>query len=215
MIAPVKPATSLSPETLQHQFADHILPAAQLHAAVRFRHLKGQDRDDAIQETQAVAWQLFIQASESCKDPATFPTYVAAFAVKRVRSGRLLAGTSTHEVLSPAVQQRNAFEVHSLDDESCDLDTGWKAAVAQDSKHATPADTVAFRLDFDRWLDGLPSRDRSIGEALLVGDRPGLVATRFGVSPSMISKLRRRLALSWERFQNAVPFRLRGAEVLA
>ena len=215
MIAPVKPATSPSPETLHRRFVDHILPAVQLHAAVQFRHLKGQDRDDAIQETQAIAWMLFIQAIEAGKDPASFPTCIAAFAVKRVRSGRLLAGTSTHEVLSPAVQQRNGFEVHSLDDESRDPDTGWKAAVTQDSKHATPADTVAFRLDFDRWLGGLPRRDRSIGEALLVGDRPGLVAMRFSLSPSMISKLRWKFRQSWEGFQGTVPAGLPPAEVPA
>ena len=215
MIAQVKPATSPSPETLHRQFVDHILPAVELHAGVQFRHLKGQDREEAIQETKAVAWMLFIQAIELGKDPATFPTCIAAFAVKRVQSGRLLAGTSARDVLAPATQQRTGFEVHSLDDESCDPDTGWKAAVAQDSHNSTPADAVAFRLDFDRWMNGLSSRDRVVAERLAVGDRPGLVATRFSLSPPIISKLRRKLAQSWERFQNAVPAGLQAAEVPA
>ena len=215
MIAPVKPATSPSPETLHHQFVDHILPAVELHAAVQFRHLKGQDRDEAVQETTAVAWQLYVQAVEGGKDPASFPTYIAAFAVKRVRSGRLLAGTSARDVLAPTTQRRNGFEVHSLDDESCDPDAGWKAAVALDSRNFTPADAVSFRLDFDRWLNGLSSRDRAIGERLAVGDRPGLVAMKFKLSPPIISKLRRKLAQSWERFQNAVPAGLMAAEVPA
>ncbi len=55
MIAPIRPTTSPSPETLHDQFVNLILPAVQLHAAIQFRHLKGQDRDDAVQETQAVA----------------------------------------------------------------------------------------------------------------------------------------------------------------
>ena len=214
MIAPFRPTTSPSPQTLHHQFVDRILPAVQLHASMQFRYLNGQDRDDAVQETQAVAWQLFIQAIESNKDPAGFPTYIAAFAVKRVRSGRLLAGNNSRDVLAPVTQQRHGFDVHSLDDESCDSDAGWKAAVALDSKNFTPADAVAFRLDFDRWLNGLPSRDRAVSERLAVGDRPGQVATRFSVSPSMVSKLRYRLRRSWEMFQNVTPVGL-GAEVPA
>ncbi len=206
MIAPVKPATSPSPETLHRQFVDRILPAVQLHASIQFCHLKGQDRDDASQETQAVAWQLFIQASELGKDPASFPTYIAAFAVKRVRSGRLLAGTSTHEVLSPAVQQRNGFEVHSLDDESCGLDGGWKAAVAVDSKNFTPADAVAFRLDFNRWLnERLPRRDKEIVERLAIGDRTGEIARKHQLSPSRISKMRWEFYNSWQQFQGEEP----------
>ena len=203
MIAPIRPTTSPSPQTLHRQFVDHILPAVELNASMQFRHLKGQDRDDAIQESMAVAWQLFIQAIELGKSPANFPTYIAAYAVKRVRSGRLLAGKNSRDVLAPATQQRNGFEVHSLDDESCTPDAGWKAAVAQDTKNFTPADAVAFRLDFDRWMKSLKQRDREIGERLAVGDRPGQVARKFKLSPSGVSKTRRRMQRRWEQFQNA------------
>ena len=215
MIASIKNTSKTSPETLHSQFIDFILPAVQLHASIQFRHLEGQDRDDAIQESMGVAWYLFIQAIETGKDPTSFPSCIADYAVRRVRCGRLLAGKNTRDVLSPVAQQQNGFEVHSLDDDSCSQDVGWKAALAQDSKHATPADTVAFRVDFDRWMGGLPSRDRAIGESLLVGDRPGQVATKFSLSPSMISKLSWKLQRSWARFQNAVPVGLQAAKVPA
>ena len=215
MIAPIRPATSPSPETLHRQFVDHILPAVKLHASMQFRHLKGQDRDNAIQESMAVAWQIYVQAVGSNKDPASFPIYIAAFAVKRVRSGRLLAGKNSRDVLAPVTQQRNGFDVRSLDDESCDSDTGWKAAVAQDTKNFTPADAVAFRLDFDRWVNSLKQRDREIGERLAVGDRPGQVARKFKLSPSGVSKTRRRMQRRWEQFQNAGPAGLRAAKVPA
>jgi hypothetical protein len=206
MIASIRPTTSPSPETLHHQFVDHILPAVQRHAAIQFRLRRGQDRDDAIQETQAVAWQLCIQAIESGKDPASFPTVIAAYAAKRVCSGRPLTGTSSRDVLAPTTQQRNGFEVHSLDDESCALDCGWKAAVAQDSKNATPADTVAFRLDFNRWLnERLPRRDKQIVERLAVGDRTGEIAQKHQLSASRISKLRWEFYDSWQQFQGVEP----------
>jgi hypothetical protein len=158
---------------------------------------------------------LFVQAVDAGKDPTGFPTVIASFAVKRVQSGRLLAGTSARDILAPTTQQRNGFEVRSLDDGSCDPDCGWKAAVALDSRNFTPADAVAFRLDFDRFMKGLPDRDREIGERLAVGDRPGLVATKFSVSPSLISKLRGKLERSWERFQGAVPRGIRADGVPA
>ena len=213
MIAAIKPVSSPSTETLHRQFVDSILPAVDRHAGIQFRHVRGQDRDDAVQETKAVAWQLFVLATESGKDPTSFPTYIAAFAVRRVRSGRLLAGPSTRDVLSPTTQLRHGFEVESLDDESCDPSTGWKAAVTQDSRHSTPADTVAFRLDFERWLNTLPGRDRAIGERLAVGDRPGQVAVKFRLSPSMITLVRRKLQASWTKFQDAVPAGLLAAGV--
>ena len=206
MIAPIKTTEKPSAETLHRQFINHIIPAVQLHASVQFRHLKGQDRDDALQETQAVAWQLYVRAVELGKDPTGFSTCIADFAVRRVRCGRLFAGSTSNDVLSPAAQRSGNFEVHSLDDDSCDKDTGWKAAVAQDSRDFTPADAVAFRLDFERWMAGLGGRDREVGERLAVGDRPKQLAKRYGVTPSMISIIRRGLSKSWASFQGVQVF---------
>ena len=201
MIAPIKTDSTTSAETMHRQFVDHILPVVELHAAIQFRRLKGQDRDDAIQETTAVAWQFFVQAVEQGKDPTEFPHCIADFAARRVRSGRWFAGHSSRDVLSQRAQMQHCFEVHSLDDESCDPTTGWKAAVTQDSKHSSPADTVAFRLDFECWLGMLPQRDRRVAESLAVGDRTGEVARRYQVTPSRISHLRREIHESWERFE--------------
>ena len=146
-----------------------------------------------------------VGSQQPTKVPVRFPNCIAAFAVRRVRSGRLLAGNTTGDVLSPVAQKRNGFEVHSLDDESCRPDTGWKAAVTMDSKNFTPADAVAFRLDFACWLGMLRQRDRRIVEALAVGERTGKVARRYRVTPSRISHLRREFQESWERFVDEIP----------
>ena len=201
MIAISKSPPTTSAEALHRQFVDRILPVVELHARIRLRYVSGQDYDDAVQEAQAVAWQLFIQAIAGGKDPTGFPTYIAAFAVRRVRSERLLAGPNTRDVLSPVTQQRNGFEVHSLDDESCDEATGWKAAASVDTRRWPVPDVVAFRVDFERWLNGLSHRVRSITERLTVGDRTGEVARQFRVSPSRISQLRKELQQSWDEFQ--------------
>jgi len=99
--------------------------------------------------------------------------------------------------------------------ETCQVRDVTTTEIDTDTKNFTPADAVAFRLDFDRWMNGLTSRYRAIGESLLVGDRPGQVATRFSLSPSMISKLRWKFRQSWERLQNAVPASFRAAEAAA
>ena len=201
MIAPIKTDSTTSAEAMHRQFVDCILPAVQHHASVQFRHLKGQNRDDAIQETMAVAWQFFVQAIDAGKDPTSFPHCLADLAVRRVRSGRRFAGHNSRDVMSQRAQMRHGFEVHSLDDESCDASTGWKAAVTEDSRHSSPADTVCFRLDFDCWLGRLRQRDRRIAESLAVGNRTGEVACAFNVTPSGISHLRNRLRQSWEEFE--------------
>ena len=121
---------------------------------------------------------------------------------------------ANRDVLVPTTQQLHGYEVHSLDDDSCSQDSGWKGAVAVDSKNFTPADAVAFKLDFDRWLSGLPSRCRTVSERLAVGDRPGQLASKLSLAPATVSRLRHKLQRSWERFQNVVPAGL-GAEVPA
>ena len=201
MISIPKPRPKQPTPPAWHQTFLKLLPAIESYAHAAFGHLGHDARTEAVAEAVAHAMVAIIGLVDRGKDPRLFPGQVAHFAVLRVKAGRLVAGQSSRDVLSPMAQQLGGFEVHSLDDESCNPDAGWKAAVAQDSKHSSPADTVAFRLDFECWLGMLRRRDRRIVESLAVGNRTGEVARRYQVTPSRISHLRRELHESWERFE--------------
>ncbi len=202
MISIPKPKPKQPTTPAWHETFLKLLPTIESYANAAFGQLDHDARTEAVAEAVGHAMIAIIGLVDRGKDPRLFPGKVAHFAALRVKAGRLVAGQSAHDALSPMGQQLGGFAVHSLDDNNCDADAGWKAAVAQNSKHSSPADTVAFRLDFDRWLhERLSDRDKHIAERLAVGDRPGQVARKFKLSPSMISKLRRQMRQSWDEFE--------------
>jgi hypothetical protein len=173
-----------------------LLPIIESHAKATFAYLDRDARAEAVAEAVAHAMIAIIGLVDRGKEPRLFPGQIAHFAVLRVKTGRLVAGQSANDVLSPMAQQLGGFEKHSLDDNSCDPDTGWKAAATTDTRTWPVPDVVSFRVDFEEWLNGIGRRDRRIMEHLAVGDRPGEVARKFGLSPSGISKMRERLRQS-------------------
>ena len=200
MIAFAKPESKQSVPPPWHSTFLKLLPTIQAYANARFSHLDAEAREEAVAEAVAQAMVAVIHLVRRGKDPADFPGHVCHFAVLRVKSGRLVAGQSAHDVLSPMARQLGNFQVSSLDDERCD-DDGWKAAACTDTRSWPVPDVVAFRVDFEQWLSSLSRRDRSITKRLAVGDRTGEVAGAFNVTPSGISHLRSRLRQSWEEFE--------------
>ena len=213
MIAPLRLRSTMSADDLQHLFLEHILPVVEQHASIWFRHIRGQDRQDAVQEARAIAWQFFIQAIDQGKDPTDFPHCISDFAVRRVRSGRRLVAGHGGDALSHLAQQRHGFTVYSMSDDDCGPSVGWEAAVMQDTRTFSVPDAVGFRVDFGEWLSTLTAHDRRLTECLAVGDQTSEAAKRFGVSPSRISHRRRELRESWQRFQVEPVSRVRRSTV--
>jgi hypothetical protein len=56
------------------------------------------------------------------------------------------------------------------------------------------------RVDFRRWLGLLGDRDRRLAEKLMIGERTGAAARRFGMSEARVSQVRRELSQDWSRF---------------
>jgi hypothetical protein len=66
---------------------------------------------------------------------------------------------------------------------------------------STPADHVAFLIDFEDWLGRLPVRRRLSAELLSQGYGTKEVAVQVGVTSGAISQARTELARSWSEFQ--------------
>jgi DNA-binding NarL/FixJ family response regulator len=169
-----------------------ILPKIHQCVGRAFRHLRGDERNEAVQEALGNACAAFARLAAKGSLSRAFPTVLARFAVAQVRSGRRLGSASnTRDVLSKHAQWKKHFVVDRLDQ--------WRDLVLHD--HRTPVpDQVCFLLDFPEWLASLSNRDRQIAQSLAMGDSTAAVARRFSISAARVSQLRRELHASWLRF---------------
>jgi hypothetical protein len=180
-----------------------VLPAIQTHAKIQFRRLGAQRREEAIQETIATACVNYQLAAAQGKLNVVRPGSLADFAVKHVRAGRHVGGhqNRARDVMSPVCQRRHNVRVTRFCDHlSVGRADGWRQLVLADRKVPVP-DLAAFRVDFGQWFQTRSRRDRSIISALIAGERPSVVADRFGITRGRVSQLRRRYEREWRDFQ--------------
>ena len=65
-----------------------MLPRIEQHASVRFSAYTAEQREELVAEVVALAWVMFTRLVERRQTQRAFPTPLAAFAVRQVRSGR-------------------------------------------------------------------------------------------------------------------------------
>jgi len=178
-----------------------ILPAINKHAVFAFRFMFNvHDREDAIQETIAVAWAWYRRLAQRRKDAGQFPTRLAFFASRHVKCGRHLCGQeNTKDVLSPTARLRRGFRVEALPSITTMHGSPWQEALV-DNTHSEVIDQVIFRVDFFDWLRSWPHRHQRIIAAMALGERTQKLARRFALSPARISQLRREYHADWSRF---------------
>jgi hypothetical protein len=191
-----------------------LLPRIELHGRVVFRNLKCPDQQaEAIAEMLALAWLWVVRLHRQGKNPLQFPSAIATFAARQVRSGRRLCGQDkSKDVLSPRAQQRHQFKVEPLPSSTrCTFEKRYATSHGQQTQDAfeerlrdntqTPVpEQVAFRLDFPAWLCRRSERDRRVIDDLAAGERTMDVANRHGLTAGRVSQLRREFMADWEQF---------------
>jgi hypothetical protein len=181
------------------------LPNVLSHGRVYFRHLRAERKEECIAEMVALAWKWHRRLTERGKDASRFPTALASFAARAVRSGRRLAGTDrARDVLSPLAQQRKGFAVGKLPDCSS-LNGNVLAEALHDNTRSPPDEQCAFRIDFPAWRATHTERDRRVLDDLMLGERTLDVAGKYGLSPGRVSQLRREFLLDWRGFCGDLP----------
>jgi hypothetical protein len=178
-----------------------ILPRIERHGSVYFRYVKDACRkEEFIAEMVALAWKWCIQLSQHGKDVTRFPSALASYAARAVRSGRRLCGQEKgKDVLSPLAQRRHGFTTSAIPDVSSLHGNALDDALADNT--VTPVDDqVAFRLDFPAWLETYDERNRHVILDLMAGERTLDVADHHRLSPGRISQIRRLFHRSWLRF---------------
>ena len=81
-----------APRRRWHKLFLAMLPAIVQHAKIAFRHVRGQDRQDKIQETVANALVAFRRLVQLKKTDLAYPTVLAKYAVAQINDGRLVGG---------------------------------------------------------------------------------------------------------------------------
>jgi hypothetical protein len=196
---PLPPGPSL--DALQAVFLDLVPPKVLSHGRVYFRHLRSAElKEEYIAEMVALCWAWHRRLAERGKDSTRFPTALATFAARAVRSGRRLAGMErTKDVLSPLAQQRKGFAVCKLPDCST-LDGSPLDEALHDNTMSPPDQQAMFRIDFPAWRASRTERDRLVLDDLMLGERTLDVAGKHGLSPGRVSQLRREFHDDWEHF---------------
>jgi hypothetical protein len=210
-MATTSPALPL--EHLQAAFLA-VLPRIELHAQIYFRGLRcPHRRDEAVQETVALAWKYFARALERGQEPLTFASRIADFAARHVRGGRRLCGQEKgKDALSSLAQQRHGFTLERLPASTTRSFEGrYGTPRGQHNQDAleerlrdntqTPVpEQVAFRIDFPAWLDTLTGRERRLVREMARNERTLDLSQRFDLSPGRVSQMRRELHDGWTRF---------------
>jgi len=195
------PSRCTPSNAIQAVFLTLILPKVESHGQVAFRSMKCHDRrEDAICEMVAIAWKWTLRLVERGKDVAQFPTAIATYAARAVKSGRRLTRQEKpNDVLSPLAQKRRGFAVASIPCFSMVSPNPLSEALA-DNTQTPPDEQAAFRIDFPAWLSSQDDRRRRIAEDLMMGERTLDVADKFGISGARISQMRREFMEDWSRF---------------
>jgi hypothetical protein len=191
---------------LQAAFLAQVLPKVLSHGRVYFRHLRSAElKEEYVAEMVALTWRWHLRLAERGKDSTRFPTALATFAARAVRSGRKLAGMDrARDALSPQARQRHGFDVGKLPDCST-LDGSPLDEALHDNTQSPVVEQVCFRLDFPPWRASRTERDRRVLDDLMLGERTLDVAGKHGLSPGRVSQLRREFLLDWRRYISEPP----------
>jgi hypothetical protein len=193
-------------DALQAAFLTSVLPKVLSHGRVYFRHLRcPHQKADAVAEMVALAWAWHLRLAERGKDSTLFPTALASYAARAVRSGRRACGQeSGRDALSPSAQRRHGFLVSALPEVSA-LSDNPLAEALHDNTQTPPDEQCAFRIDFPAWRAGRTERDRRLLDDLMLGEPTSYVAGKYGLSPGRVSQLRREFLTDWRRFISEPP----------
>ena len=202
MIAPLRTrSVDHRTEFVQGQFLT-MLPMIRRQAYIAFRGQRPEVKEELVAEVIANAYCAFVRLIRQGKQSVAFPTPLAQYAIRQVRSGRRVGcSLNSNDLLSPWARKSHGLTIEQLD--QSENRSGALHQLLVEDRQAGPAEIAAARIDVAAWLKSLSKRQRRIAKALALGASTSEVARRFGICPARISQLRSWLKAHWGRFQGA------------
>jgi hypothetical protein len=184
--------------THQDRFLE-MLPLIHEQASHAFRRELPERREELVAAVIANCWVAFVRLVDRGFVDVVYPTPLARFAIKQVRTGRRV-GTKLNvlDISSKYCQRTKGVTLERLDVLN-DSGDAWREVVVED-KTAGPAQIAATRIDFGNWLKSLPRTKRQIAKFLATGQSTQKTARKFHVSSGRVSQVRRELARAWFEF---------------
>jgi hypothetical protein len=175
-----------------------MLPEIRKFAYLRHRHLAHDERQEAIAETCAWAWQWCLRAFERDKLDQLNARMLSLYAARLFRSGRRFAGSSSHDALSP--QTRGAVRLYSIEGGPEDAE-GRPQSMANlliDGRRTPPPESARVNLDYPLALrkSKLPQKGRKCFRQLVKDNGRGHVlriSRAIHVSPARVCQLKELL----------------------
>jgi hypothetical protein len=176
-----------------------MLPEIEQYLSYVFRELRGDNRDDAIEEGIANCAVRYAGLSAQGRGHVCTAASLASYAALQVKSGRQVGcRMNVRDPLSRYAQVQKDITVERLDRYESKT-SEWIQVMVEDRRTSIP-DQVAFRIDVPAWLATLSRKARRIAEDLAMGTSTSEAARKHHVSPSRISQARRELYESWTEF---------------
>jgi hypothetical protein len=179
-------------ENLHESFVRQ-LPELELTALSRFRNRNPEARQEAIQNTRALAWMCWVRLVQRRRavDDGLLRS-VWWYAVRQTKMGRTINRGDGME----GKRRQDAYDQRSKPIQHIDFNYYIGAM--------TPVpDAVAFRLDLPRFFETLNDRQRAMAMDLASGMTTKEVAGKHGVSAAAVSQFRSRFKVLLERFYEA------------
>lgn len=173
--------------TVQQYFVDH-LPGMRRLADSHFRHLEPDQRQEAVQNTLALAWKFLYRLFEQgqLQHPKAW-NGVLWYALRQTRCGRKPQGKMRSKDVFEC-RRRGRVRLQQFDLNEL---IGRKTAVI---------DQVIFKVDVRRFLSTLTPRQQALAYELASGERTKDVARKHGVTPGAISQFRAKFKKLYNEF---------------
>jgi hypothetical protein len=204
-------ATSAYESGLHDCFLE-LLPRIETHGRIYFRHKKGADKAEALQEMRALAWKWFRRLMQRGKNPGEFVFNFTKCLVRAVSCGRRVVGMEKpNDVLSPRAQRERGIKVESLPNVCASHESLYSSVRGQrehdvfeerlqDNTITPVPEQAAFRIDWPAWMKTHSDRNRRIIDDLMAGEATFDVSRKYGICPARVSQMRREFHDGWERF---------------
>ena len=145
--ATASPASPSPRRRRWHKKFEAMIPAIVKYARFAFRHVRGQDRQDLIQETVANALVAFRRLVRRGRENVAHGSVLAKYAIRQIKDGRRVGSKlNVLEMLSKYAQRHKGFHVERIDHYE-PQEQEWAQTVIED-RTAGPADIARTRIDF-------------------------------------------------------------------
>ena len=183
-----------------HDSFEAMLPSIRDRLNFAFCGFTLATREDAVQESLALALDAFIKLFAQGRADIAYPSVLAMYAARQFRDGRRVVGGQLrmNDVMSERGQKLRGIVVKPL--VRRDQSGAWKEILVED-RRSTPAETAIARIDFGDWLSRLTDRNRRLATTLAAGETGRDTARMFGISAGRVAQIRAKLRRNWQVFQ--------------